>query len=754
MAQEHLLNQHPELLNALDPKSADLLRSLADSLAHLRERRGRQILFQAQKFLKETDLELDESSLAEFADLCALNWALALPYLQSLPALGRDSSLRSSWVELACQLAQIDVDTGIIFLNETSAALQNLDSAQLLYWGEMALSLLQSDPQKTSQAVRAYLSDSAQNSCGCPLWRWKFLLEQTLRIAESSPQAAEAFVSSGKNICLMLSDTETCGWVEKGLSVNRSQQELLNYFSGTSLSSQENRDKMVSGVSLKDYSNRLSIICEALLGKKIKIRPVTSLFGIQGLRDAPVNDGHSIFLPETVSSFDLLKLMTLHQALLMEQAETVQKSATDKKSLVELHLQADKGLLKELPGLWQEIKEHISSDIAEHYPYLSEVGQIAEQPWWGQILPELVRETLSTIEHFRDKACQEYENITPETAEKLLTAMMAEGERGSTALWSRFRELADNIEFASPDPEDLSGDVQSFSYSEWDTNLLDYKLEWCLVRQRPVKEDANEYVENILDNLSGIVKMVRRQFMKLKPERFRKLRAQPNGDDLDIDALVQAVLDRRSGSHFSDNIYIKRDKRIRDVAVLFLLDLSGSTQEMSGERRVIDIQKEAMVLMAEALDSLQDLNAIYAFNSEGRFRVNMFKVKEFHEPYEEEVKYRLGNLEPMGLTRMGAVIRHATKKIDSVSAAVKLLIILTDGRPYDVEYGNLSYAMEDTKKAIQEARKQRIHPFIITSDKKGTEYLRHIAPQTQSIVLPKVELLPGLLPAMYKRLTV
>jgi nitric oxide reductase NorD protein len=99
------------------------------------------------------------------------------------------------------------------------------------------------------------------------------------------------------------------------------------------------------------------------------------------------------------------------------------------------------------------------------------------------------------------------------------------------------------------------------------------------------------------------------------------------------------------------------------------------------------------------------------------------------------------------------VVRHATYKLDELPAAIKLLVILTDGRPYDMDYGNLEYAISDTKKAIQEARNKNIHPFIITSDKKGSDYLQMISPQTECVILPKVELLPTLLPALYRRLT-
>jgi nitric oxide reductase NorD protein len=216
---------------------------------------------------------------------------------------------------------------------------------------------------------------------------------------------------------------------------------------------------------------------------------------------------------------------------------------------------------------------------------------------------------------------------------------------------------------------------------------------------------------------------------------------------------VRALVDRRSGAALSENIYIRRDKRVRDVAVLFLVDLSASTEEKVNGRRVLDIQKEAMVLMAEALDSLGDPYAVFGFSSDGRFRVDMFNVKDFNETYGDRVRNRIGNLEPLGLTRMGAVVRHAVHRLEGVGAAIKLMVILTDGRPYDLEYGNLEYAVADTRKAIHEVRLKRIHPFIITSDKKSTEYLKRIAPQTMSIILPKVEMLPRLLPAIYKRLT-
>jgi nitric oxide reductase activation protein len=358
-----------------------------------------------------------------------------------------------------------------------------------------------------------------------------------------------------------------------------------------------------------------------------------------------------------------------------------------------------------------------------------------------------MKETDETITAIKEKAAEKYENIPPELLESLLTSMLAGGEREQNALWKLLGEMLDDIDFDSPDPEELQESVKTFFYKEWDRKLCDYKLEWCQVRQRIAREDPNDFVTQINERLRGIILLIRKQFMKLKPEMFRKYRAQPTGDALDIDALVQALTDMRSGAPMSENVYIRRDKRIRDVSVFFLVDLSGSTDEVINGRRVIDVQKEAMAIMAEALEALGDPYAIYGFSSEGRFRVDMFNVKDFNEAYDEKAQYRLGNLQPLGLTRMGTVVRHATHKLEEVSSTIKILIILTDGRPYDI------YAISDTKKAIQEARIKNIHPFIITSDKKGSDYLQMISPQTECVILPKVELLPTLLPALYRRLT-
>ncbi|MEJ2736956.1 MAG: VWA domain-containing protein [Anaerolineae bacterium] len=515
----------------------------------------------------------------------------------------------------------------------------------------------------------------------------------------------------------------------------------------------EARDDLATGIALKDRIQTLTLICEAALGRPVKMQSNIALIGCKGFSGGAATDGRTIFLPDTTPSFGLLKLMALHQAMLLDHSRYLENGGKIIFDPTPIHVDADKRLIGLLPGLLTEMQKALKSDLPTTYPRKLSKKIRLPLPWWGDILPDLISQTNATIASIKKQASEEYDDVPPEVIETLLAAMMAQGERDGDALWEMFRQMLDNMVLDSPDAEELQENFRTFFYKEWDQNSSDYKLDWCLVRQRQANDDPNDFVDELSTRLHGIITLLRRQFMKLKPERFRKYRAQPNGDALDIDALVQAHVDMRTGSSLSENVYIRRDKRIRDVAVLFLLDLSGSTDEMVNNRRVIDVQKEAMALMAEALDALGDPYAVFGFSSEGRFRVDMFTVKDFTESYDEKVRYRLGNLEPLGLTRMGAVIRHALYKLGGISATVKLLVILTDGRPYDLEYGTLDYAVADTGKAIQEARRARIHPFIITSDLKGAEYLKRISSETQSIVLPKIESLPALLPSLYKRLT-
>ncbi len=748
------IKDHPHILLRLPRARHDTYLKICSSISHLRSRKSIDFFLQTLNNMETLATSPMQDLILWGASLLSdYNWALVQPYFSAVKTLPQGNDFIERWTLFIRYLADRDIDVAIAFLNQTPLSIEVFGPGDLLFWGDQALEALQAE-RRTGKAVRAYLEEavSQKSECAIELSDWKFSLQQAARISEVSPSAAEAFIRHGTRVCLLLNDRETKKWVAEGMECSHSEEELIKYFSGISFKAVEKRDGLASGVTLQDKANTLSLICEAFLGRPVRIHANTSLVGVRGFTGGAATDGRTIYLPEVLPNFSLFKLMALHQSSLLQWEGWPEISAKSILDLIHIHLQTDRNLLGKFPGLLREMEQLTEVGLPQSYP--SEIPEGFRQflPWWGDLLPELIRETDATVQKLMLKA-EEKADLPPEVVEALLGYMIAEGQRDVKGLWEKLQEIFDNLEFASPDAEELQESFKTFLYKEWDMRLSDYKLDWCLVRQRIAKDEPNPFVEEVRTRLHGLITLIRRQFMRLKPERFKKFRAQPTGDALDIDALVQALVDMRSGSFLSENVYIRRDKRTRDVAVFFLVDMSASTEEKVNSRRVIDIQKEAMVLMAEALDSLGDPFAIYGFSSEGRFRVDLFTVKDFGERYGEHVRYRLGGLKPKQLTRLGAVIRHAIYKLDGVQALIKLMVILTDGRPYDLEYGNLSYAIADSKKALQEARQHKIHPFIITSDQKGSDYMRLICPITQSIVVPRVEQLPLVLPAMYKRLT-
>lgn len=307
------------------------------------------------------------------------------------------------------------------------------------------------------------------------------------------------------------------------------------------------------------------------------------------------------------------------------------------------------------------------------------------------------------------------------------------------------------------DEEEEEGDVDGevFMYDEWDTGVSDYRTRWCTVRCRTLPLGDPDFVADTVERYKGEVLLIRRQFERLRPDRIKRFFRQVDGDELDMDALTEAVVDRMAGVPMSDNVFIRRDKKQRDVACLFLLDMSDSTDQLvEGDRRVIDVEKEGLVLLSEALGQLDDQYAIMGFSSRGRKMVDLFVVKDFSDEFDANVAARIGGIAPLDYTRLGAAIRHASGHVSAQPAAAKLLVILSDGRPYDMGYGDMRYAMEDTKMALSEARRAGVSPFCITVDPKGPDYLEDLFGVNGYTVIQNVGHLPTKLPRIYRNLTV
>jgi nitric oxide reductase NorD protein len=221
---------------------------------------------------------------------------------------------------------------------------------------------------------------------------------------------------------------------------------------------------------------------------------------------------------------------------------------------------------------------------------------------------------------------------------------------------------------------------------------------------------------------------------------------------LDIDAAVRRAAEQKAGIEGGDRIYVRHEKKERSVAVLFLVDASGSTgRQIDTGRRVIDVEKESLVLLCEALDAVGDQYALYAYSGQGRSSVDVRAIKGFDERLGSATAQRLGGLAPRQQNRDGAAIRHALARLKQRDVKTRLLVLLSDGRPLDGDYKD-EYALEDTKAALREARRQGIHPFCVTIDREADTYVRRMYGDVEYAVIDRVESLPAKLPKIYLRL--
>ena len=290
-------------------------------------------------------------------------------------------------------------------------------------------------------------------------------------------------------------------------------------------------------------------------------------------------------------------------------------------------------------------------------------------------------------------------------------------------------------------------------YPEWDGTIQDYRANWCRVVEQPAGEGSPDVVEATLASQSGTVKLLRRYFEGLRPPGLRRVPGQVDGEEVDLDAAVQRQADLAAGVEPSERMYVKREKREREVAAAFLIDMSGSTsRQIESGRRVIDVEREGLVLLCEALEAVGDQYAVYGYSGRGRHHVDFLVVKDFEDRIGGRTAHRLGGIVPLQQNRDGAAIRHATRKLLAQQAKTRLLVLISDGKPLDESYKD-EYSLEDTKMALREARMKGVDPFCITIDREADGYLRRMYGDVRYVVIDRVEALPMRLPRLYQQLT-
>ncbi len=285
-------------------------------------------------------------------------------------------------------------------------------------------------------------------------------------------------------------------------------------------------------------------------------------------------------------------------------------------------------------------------------------------------------------------------------------------------------------------------------YPEWDWRRRGYRPDYCRVIAAPVQEGRRDWAPS--PETQRRVAKVRRLFEAYRPKR-EQARAQIEGDDLDLDALVRARADFLAGAESSDRIYLSALRQGRDVAVALLLDASLSTDAWIGSRRVIDIARESALVFCHALDACGDTHAVYAFNSKGRHEVRIDIVKDFAEPL-GDVAPRLGSLKPGLYTRIGAALRHTAAEIGKLPTREKLIIVMTDGKPNDIDHYEGRFGVEDTRKAIAEVRRRGVRAFGVAIEARAQTQFPILFGRGGYAIVSEPARLPNAMPLLLRRL--
>ena len=294
-----------------------------------------------------------------------------------------------------------------------------------------------------------------------------------------------------------------------------------------------------------------------------------------------------------------------------------------------------------------------------------------------------------------------------------------------------------------------------FHYSEWDYQIQLERPSWATVQEKRAKSGDLQMIDDITAQHKRLISRMKFLLDAMQPQGVQRIRKLEDGDEIDINAAIRAAIDIRMGLQPDPRIMMRSVRKTRDISVLVLLDLSESTNEkVAGqEHTVLELTREACVLLSDAIAKVGDPFAIHGFCSDGRHNVEYFRFKDFDQPYDEKPKAKLAGMTGQLSTRMGAAIRHAAHYLKLQKSSKKLLMVITDGEPADVDVRDPQYLRYDTKKAVEEAGRAGIVTYCMSLDPRADQYVSRIFGARNYMVVDHVERLPEKLPLLYAGLT-
>jgi nitric oxide reductase NorD protein len=344
------------------------------------------------------------------------------------------------------------------------------------------------------------------------------------------------------------------------------------------------------------------------------------------------------------------------------------------------------------------------------------------------------------------------------TAMEMITALDVEyAGDDAQEIWVLPTELFDDDGISFNAKEGKPPISSPYHYPEWDYQTQLERPNWAtLLEKRPPRGDSG-VIDAIVDKHKPLIRKLKFLIEAVQPQGVVRQRKVEDGDDIDLNAGIAAMVDIRMGTQPDPRIGIRTRLQIRDLSVVLLLDLSESTndpiRDSADGASVLDLTREATALLAEAMTRIGDPFAIHGFDSNGRHDVEYFRFKDFDAPYDETVKGRLAAMSGQLSTRMGTALRHAGLLLSRRPSQKKLILLITDGEPADNDVRDPQYLRLDTRRAVEELQRQGVHCFCLTLDPMADQYVARIFGARNYLILDQVTRLPERLPALYLSLT-
>ncbi|MDQ7048902.1 MAG: VWA domain-containing protein [Enterobacterales bacterium] len=315
---------------------------------------------------------------------------------------------------------------------------------------------------------------------------------------------------------------------------------------------------------------------------------------------------------------------------------------------------------------------------------------------------------------------------------------------------------ADDFQKQNKQKQELQDDgLPPRHYPEWDYATQSYKPDWVsLYESIYAKGDAKD-IDKILQKHQALAKQLKRLLDQLKPQRLVRVRYQEEGTELDLDIALRSLIDYKSGGQPDPRINMSHQHDGRDIAVMILLDLSASLDDIpeGADQSILKLSQEAVTLLAWTIEQLGDKYAIAGFHSDTRHNLRYYHIKGYSEAFDDQVKARLAAMQAGFSTRMGGAIRHAAHYLEAQKAEKKLMLILTDGEPSDVDVEDKEYLIKDAKKAVDDVSSKGLYTYCISLDRKADDYIQDIFGAGGYTIIDNIKKLPEKLPLLFTALT-